>query len=217
MKIARLVGLAFAAVLAVSALFAAAASAAPEFKPSTKNAFKTTSGTSVLEGSGNTFTCSSDSSAGEITGAKTVGGVVVDFTGCKSTGSGGSNCTAKSKNTTVEGLIVTTTLKGELGTTKEATSGVGLTLTPETTKIFTELAANTCTKETKVTGSIAGEATPVGSLTTTGKLVFTVSSGKQAIKHITGTITEPELVAYTATATESTSDSVTYTKAVEVT
>jgi hypothetical protein len=226
MKIARLAGLALMAILAVSAVVASAAFAAgPEFKPSTKQVFNTTSGTSTLVGDNGaeTVTCTADSSKGEITGAMSVGKVVVHFTGCKSTGSGGSGCTIKSINgAPAAGEIVTNTLKGELGTVKttEAASGVALDLEPESGKIFTELEKTTCTKETKVTGSIAGEASPLNAKQTTGKLIFTTKSGKQAIAAVNllgAVVMEPELVAYTSTATETTNEAITFTSAVEVT
>lgn len=222
MKIARLVGLAFAAVLAVSAVVATAASAAlPEFKPSTKQSFTTTSGTSTLAGGGNEVVCTADSSTGEITGATSVGSVIVKFTGCKSSGSGGSGCAQKSVGASGTEEIVTTTLNGLLGTVKsaEAASETGLYLAPASGKKFTTLAGTTCTPESAVTGTIAGEVTPKKVSQTTGKLIFTASNKKEKIKAIgipTGEVS-PELVAFSETATESTSEEVKFTKAVEVT
>jgi hypothetical protein len=151
----------------------------------------------------------------------TVGKVVVEFTGCKSSGSGGSGCTVKSLGSAPAGTVDTNTLKGELGTVKttEAASGVALELKGESSSTFTTLEKNSCTKESAVTGAIAGEASPIGKSQTTGKLIFTVNSSKQAIKVVnllSGEV-EPELKAFTTTATEATSDAVTYTTAVEVT
>jgi hypothetical protein len=190
-----------------------------QFVPATSQKFTTTSGTSVLEAGGNTVTCSGDTSAGEITGAMSVGKIVVDFAGCKSTGSGGSNCTIKSTNTSTPGLIRTNTLRGLLGNTSEAKSGAGLDLAPEAGTTFVGLAETACTPATNVTGSIVGEVTPLETLQTTGKLIFSATGKKQVIQTF-GDLAgeqEPELVAFAATATESTSESVTYTSKVEIT
>jgi len=220
----RPVLLALVAAFATSAVTAAAASAAtPEFKPvPTKKKFTSTSGTVTFEASGNTLTCEKSATTGESTGAETLGKVIVKFTGCKSTGSGGSNCALKSKNTTTAGEILTDALDGELGTvaTTQASSGVGVLLKPATGTLWTELEANTCTHATKVTGTIAAEVATIGKKQATNKFVFATSGGSQGIKKITldsGKTAEPELVAWSEPLTMNKTDEVTFEEALEVT
>jgi hypothetical protein len=220
----RTVFLALVAVFALSAVTAASASAVtPEFKPvPTKKKFTSSSVTVTFESAGNTLTCEKSATAGEITGAKTIGKVVVKFTGCKISGSGGSNCAIKSKNTSTAGEILTDALDGELGTvsTTQASSGVGVLLKPESGTLWTELEANTCTHATKVNGSIAAEVATIGKKQATNKFVFATSGGSQGIKKITldsGKSAEPELVAWSETLTMNKTDEVSFEEALEVT
>jgi hypothetical protein len=61
--------------------------------------------------------CTGETSAGEYTGRKTVGGVIITFTGCEM---GGSKCTSAGAE---EGEVVTNTLEGVLGIEKTSTEG----------------------------------------------------------------------------------------------
>jgi hypothetical protein len=223
MKIARLVGAVFAAVLAMSAVVASAASAAePEFRAAKFPVAVT--GTSAL-GVGNTWQggvvhCRSDHFTGSvILGAHTLSGGKIIGLGC-TTILGSKECPQKTVGASGREEIVTNTLKGELGTVKtsEAVSGVGLLLEPETTKKMYLLAENECELETAVSGSIAGEISPVGSTQTTGKLVFAVTSGKQDIKEIAvlGTVKKPGLNAFSFTLTQESTESLEYAASVEV-
>jgi alpha-tubulin suppressor-like RCC1 family protein len=75
--------------------------------------------TFTLEGVGGTkLTCTSAKGTGLYTGAKTLGSVVLTFTGCAF---GGSKCSTAGANA---GELVTTTLVGELGIIKTSTEGV---------------------------------------------------------------------------------------------
>jgi hypothetical protein len=192
----------------------------PTFEPATKQKVTGTSGTAKLVAAGDSVTCSSDESSGEVSSATLIGSMVIHFAGCKSAGPEKSNCTAKSVGAS-EGAIVTSTLHAILGTTlplPESGSEVGLLLLPSSGKTITELAANTCTVATKVTGTVAGLVEPVGVSQRTEKVIFGVTSGKQNVKDIdlsTGLVA-PELVAFGAAATEETTESLTYEKAVEV-
>jgi hypothetical protein len=202
MKLSRLAGLIFLAALAISLMAAAGASAAsPLFLPSTLTIFTGDSTTGALEtASTEPVTCLSDLTTGEVTGAKTVGGVVVTFHNCSSKENGG--CSVKSTNLTgVSGLIKTEVLDGELGSVKktEATSGVGLLLLPTSGTKFVELEGPCLfVSPTPVVGTVVGEATPIGGgLTLDGRLLFQGSAGVQAIKEINvlGTIKKPLLKA----------------------
>jgi hypothetical protein len=220
MKSARLLGIVFVALLVSSVVGTSVAAAYPEFKPNAGK-FTTTAGASKLVAGANTVTCTAESSGGEITAAATVGRVVVKFTGCKSTGSGGSNCTIKSAGG-AEGEVATNTLKGELGTVKasEATSGVGLVLKPTSGTEFAKLEKNSCTAAAAVTGSVAGEASPIGSKQTTGKLIFAPGTTGEKIKEVHlcgGTTDEPELIAFSVAASQETSASVAFASATEIT
>jgi len=218
MKIARLAGLMFAAILAISLAVASVASAAPEFKPA-EGTFTGTSGVGTLKGGSETVVCAKDTNSGTISSATLAGNVLIHFLECTSSGATKSGCKVNSVGAS-EGLILTTTLHGILGTVLGNGGGVGLLLLPISGKRFVTLASNECTKETAVTGDIAGLVSPTGKSQTTGKLSFTTSNKKQLIKTIdlsSGGSVEPELVAYSATATEETEDSITFSKAIEVT
>jgi hypothetical protein len=195
---ARGVPLALVAVFAMSAVAASAASAAgPEFKPSTKQAFTGTSGTLKIEaGSSEAFYCSKGSSSGEITGASTVGSLVLTFTGCESKEKGG--CKFKSSGAKNEGEIITTPLAGELGEVKttEATSGVGLLVkTASGTEELALIEGHCLSSQWKLTGTVAAEVTPTKKLGKTVSLVFVGSKGHNKIWEIAvgGKHDKPEL------------------------
>ncbi len=207
MTLPRLVGLTFVALLALAAVMAPMASASNhEFAmlPTGSKAFTSTSGTAVLTAGTNVITCASNATSGEITQMDAVTKLKVKFVGCK-TANGGPVCTAKSVGA-AEGEIATVTLKGQLGTVKttEAATGVGLLLSPETGSKFVVIAANACTPETSVNGSVAGEISPVKKLQSTGKLIIGVTGGVQNIKSIAilGVNKSAELEAFGLAATQ---------------
>jgi hypothetical protein len=220
MKIARLVGFVLVAAMALSLAVASAAFAEPEFKP-TGGTFTGTSTTSnTLIASGNTVSCTANSTKGTISSATLAGGITVTFTGCKSSKVEGTECAVNSVGA-AEGTIVTNTLHGVLGLIlpKGSGSGVGLLLLPVTTKKFLTLVSNKCTIESAVNGNVAGEASPIGSSQTTGKLVFQRGTEGESIKSIdlsTGGTVTPELEAFGKEASQGTTESLTYSEAVEV-
>jgi hypothetical protein len=176
MKLSRLVGLIFAAVLAMSLMAVSASYATPpEFLQGIPQKFKSDSGTGKLEAAGGpVVTCLTDLNTGEVTGSKTVGNVVVIFHNCSSTASGG--CSVKSEGAPNSSLIITKTLDGELGSVKptEAASGVGLLLLPTTGTEFVKLEGECLpVSPSPVQGTVAGEVTPIGgALTLDGILTF---------------------------------------------
>lgn len=210
----RIIGLALVAVFAISAVASASALAAPEFKGEggaevKGTTFTSTSGAGKMEGT-ETIKCTASTSAGEITSATTVGKVVVTFTGCEDKG---KKC--KSSSGAASGEIKTVSLKGELGevATAEAASGVGELLTPESGSKYVSI--ESCTLfPVEVTGSVIGEVTPINTLATTGKLVYTEASKKQTIKKFVGGTTH-ELTAFGSSGLE-TSNEVTFSKKIEV-
>jgi hypothetical protein len=222
MKLARLAGAVLIAIFAMSLLAASAASAAlPEFKPAS-GTFKTLAlGLSTLTGGGNTVTCSHSTGTGEITGAMSVGKVLVKFTGCQVEIPSKATCAAKSK-TGGTGEIDTNTLSGLLGlilaTVGEFTSDVGEELFPTSGSEFTSI-VGTCISTSKVLGSVAGEVTPINTLTLIGKINFGATGGKQDITKIDllGGVMEPELEAFSSVATETTENDITFNVKTEVT
>ncbi len=223
MKIARLAGSILIATLAMSLLTASVALAEPEFKPAT-GTFAGTSGTSILSYDDGVYslTCANSVTTGAKTSSTTVGGVIVHFLSCKADGETRGGCTAKSVGA-AEGLIVTNTLSGILGLIlpKPASgSGVGLLLLPASSSIFVTLAGNACTEEAAVTGTVAGEALPINSSQLTGKLTFSGIGSKAKIKAFdpsVGATKTAKLVDFGAEASETLSESLTFSSATEVT
>jgi hypothetical protein len=203
MKLSRLVGLIFAAVLAMGLMAVSAAFASPpEFLPGTPQPFTSDSGTGQLETStGTKIKCLTDLDKGEVTGPKTVGNVVVIFHNCSSPE--GSGCSVKSEGGPNSSLIITKTLDGELGSVKPslAASGVGLLLLPTTGTVFVTLEGSCLPlSPSPVDGSVAGETTPInGPSALDGKIIFQGSgaAGVQKISEINvlGTVVKPSLKA----------------------
>ena len=227
MKLSRLAALIFLAALAISFMATAVASAAaPEFKPATKQAFTGESGTGSLETSSTTaITCTRDTITGEVTGAKTIGSVIVTFHGCQSTEKSGCSLHSTGLPTlpvSEGGLIVTHILKGELGTTAESATGVGLLLVPANGGREFVTLEGTCLllSPAPIEGTVVGEATPTEDVSKDGKLSFIGSKGTQHIKkfNLLGLAEEPKLTAL-GLLPASTTETVLalYTSAVEVT
>jgi hypothetical protein len=192
----------------------------PQFGTS-KDRFTTKTSLALLEtASTSPVDCASSVSTGEVTGAKSVGSLVVIFSGCHS--NEGAGCSVKGGGGGT-GNIITNTLDGELGTVsaKEAASEVGLLLLPTSGKTFVTLEGSCLiSSPSAVEGSVAGEVTPLYEESKTGKLIFTGTKGKQDIKdiNILGKVVEPALKALGLLASsEDTSGEVTYESAIEVT
>jgi hypothetical protein len=187
MRRMKLVALAALAVLALSAVVASAAQAEPEFKKESGSVagvtIKTTSGTGEMKaGSSIKVTCTSDESSGEVTGAKTVGSIVVTFSGCEAKEGSGEACKAGSSEGAETGTITTNSLKGKLVETEVGTK-VGLLLEPTVGTTYVTLYAKCLAlHKTTVTGSIVGEVSPLETYATTGKLEYKLSGSKQAIR-----------------------------------
>jgi hypothetical protein len=207
--------LALVALLAMSAVTASAASAAaPEFKPSTKQAFTGSTGTITIgRGSFSPVTCSKGTSTGEITGASTVGSVVLTLTGCET--KEGSGCKFKSVGAKTNGEIITKALVGELGEVKttEATSGVGLLLRPASGTEWAKIEGPCLlASPAPISGTLAAEVTPIKTLAKTSEFVFVGTSGSQGIKEITikGKVNEPKFAFDGYTASWDTTETLTF-------
>jgi hypothetical protein len=230
MKLPRIFGAAFAAMLAICLMTAVVATARqPEFQPSTTTIKATsTGGEVVLEHAltSEQLKCASH----EVTEWAIFGWRIyyrLVLKGCEAI-NGPKTCKARSTGKEFSGKsgeIITVTTKGELGevASSESTSGVGILLKPESGTVFTEVEGETsgCLIKARWEGSLAGEVTPVGQSQTTDKMIFRGSDGSESIKSITvmGTHHTPELKALSGlvTVSESAEDNVTFEQAVEVT
>jgi hypothetical protein len=220
MTLKRLITVVFAlaAISAMTAIAPTGASASSHmFNPSGPLSFAITSGPGTLEAStGERIACPTDLGSGRITGLQTFLALVI-FHGCIGHTSGGSECKAHSPGQP-EGLIHIQ-INGELGTIKGGT-GVGALLTTDLGSNFVTIEGS-CLITAAVSGTAAGEITPVGTSQTTGKLVVTGSAGKSGITEITvlGTVTKPKLTAFggLVEASESTTDENTFDGPVLVT
>jgi hypothetical protein len=176
------------AAFALTAMFAASASAEPVFLTKTvvaegvKIPFTATLGAAFLEGSvsKSKIECSGGTGHGEVTGPKTTKNNVTIFTGCKS---GTFTC----QSGATEGTIETFVLKGALNGITSSLPGVRLF--NEATGRGGELAAFNCAGGSigvKVKGSVIGSLSPAagtgpetGKLATTGKLTLAEAGGIQ--------------------------------------
>lgn len=213
MRFARLAGLLLVAVVAMSLLSVAAASAAessnPLFLPVNNQTLTGVSGPSTLKGASNTIACQKDQATGNVTSSLLVGKVFVHYLECTTTSveGGTTRCTIKSVGAEGEGLILTKELHGILGLIlSPAPLDTGILFLPVSGKIWFELAeakngAVKCNPNSKFTGSLAGLITPVGVDTTKGLLVFPAASIKKIdLTHGLG-IREPEFVSFSTVVT----------------
>jgi len=196
--------LALVAVVALSATAATGASAAPEFSKA-KDTFTTSSGESVLKGTGLTITCKKDTGSGEVI-SKTSVNAKVSFEGCK-----GEILGNKCPET------ISSSLTGELGEVAKAESAteVGL-LFKAKEGAFAEFKCGSL--NLKVEGSVAGEVTPTKSLSKTGKVVFALNGSVQKIKEIKvlGKTEKPSLKAFGLASTLQSNEENTFAEAIEV-
>jgi hypothetical protein len=212
-------GLGIVVVFATCIVAVSAASASPEFTPSTSNQFTGKSGIVAMENSaGPEIACAVSESHGEITGATTVGKVEVRYSGCTAEK---GECSAKTKGRST-GEIVLSSVKGELGTTKEAVSGVALLLEPESGTLFVEVEGSCLTGEkAEITGSVAGEVCSISPEPTIGGVAFLGENGKAAIKEVNrdnGKAVKPKLTGPLGTEASLTDpEEFEFAKAVEVT
>jgi hypothetical protein len=224
MRACRLAGVTLTTAIAICLIGASAALAAAEFNPMPESkGFETRSGASVLAAYGGLekVSCTASTSTGEITGTKTVGNVVVVFTGCTSSGFLGSGCPVESEGATHAGEVRTSVLKGELGTVAsgEAPSERALVIRPTTGKQLVAIERNGCTEEAAVSGSVAGEVERVGIRGVKNGLIFKVVGNRQAIRKVkvaSGEV-KPELTAFGTTATESSGHEWEFRESVEIT
>jgi len=175
MRRTAIVGVVLAGAVAVSAVGAGVAAAAPpEFAGSFPDAFTVTSKGATLETVGkNKGTCKAGTGSGEVTGPKTLVGSLT-WTGCKK---GTLNC----QNTSKAGVIVTGPLAGTLGFITEKPKVVGLDLSSPTGG---QLFSFTCGEDStvEVYGSVIGRVSVKEPIT----VKFTQKEGHQHFTHLLG-------------------------------
>jgi hypothetical protein len=172
-----------AAVIAVSAMTAGAAAAAPpEFSPPFPNAFASTSKAMTVETVGGLkVRCKADTNKGEITGPATAA-MTISFTACTIPG---ARCQSPNG---LPGEIVTQPLLGTLGYITRAPKEVGLDLSEPTGG---PMIVFFCGEDllVEVFGSVVGKITPLNKTIAVGshiKLKFAQAGGHQAIKMLLG-------------------------------
>jgi hypothetical protein len=188
----------------VSLASASAQAAAPEWFQkgavlSHSVAFTSTGGKSVLRFDEIALECSAEKSSGTIEPPNKEKGVVIVLTGCSAM-NGGETCSFHSKGAR-EGEIVTEPLAGRLGSVahEQAASEVGLLLEEENEsgkRQFARLEGRCLEVPLTLTGSVAGEVTPVLSEQASSKLTFARVGSKQAIRRIVvnGVVKNPAML-----------------------
>jgi len=223
MKIARLSGLLLVALLAMSLVSVATASAAgstnPLFVPANGQAATGVSGVSTLTTPSASITCKKDTATGNITSSLLLGKVFVHYLECTSTLFGHTNaCTVKSEGAPEKGLIQTKELHAILGLLLPSLE-TGLLFLPVVPTRFVKIEAGEgtgeCTPETLVTGNVLGLVTPVGVKTKTGEIRFPAGS-EIDLTHGLGKV-KAGLNAFAETASLSQIENVTFGEETEVT
>ncbi len=207
MRTIKILGLSLLATAAVGAVASPAAWAKPEFlekngKELVKKKFTFSGGESKLVASTKlVITCKKGEGSGEVVTKeenKRVTKTKMIFKECSAENESGETCKPKSKGGT-EGKIESNELKGELGevAAAEAASEVGLKFEPISGKAYTTLEGKCLpSSPAPVEGSLICEVTPVGTLSTEGKLICKISSEKQKIKKFKGETGTHELKAF---------------------
>jgi len=219
MKVIRLAGLAIVAVLAVSLAVASTASAGVYlFSPGSVGAtFTGLSLAGTLRAGGNSIECKDDVNAGTIANVHLLGPFDIKFTSCVSNGQTLSGCAANSPGA-AEGEILTKTVHALLGLVLPAVGlGLGgLLVLPTSGKVFVTVEANNCTKETTITGSVAGllEDNQGGHLILEALVLF-IPKDITKIDTLNGLV-EPLLTAFSEEATLETVEHLTFNRDVLV-
>ena len=250
MKRSKNIGPALVAVFAVGAMTATAASAAaPEFfhcvakaggafaagcenagsgfaketvKTGSSIKFTDKEGLSKLNAKAETsLSCPADTSKGEITGPKSIAGVVVRFTGC--TAKEGMQPGCKSNSTHQgPGIIETNVLKGTLGGASETKTGAqvpGESFVPVGSEFATIEAPCLATKVFEVTGGVIGEVKPIKTMQRTGELIFACKPAGSTVQKLAFLDAGPETVprVFAAAACFESNDEITFAENIEIT
>jgi hypothetical protein len=128
-------------------------------------------------GGGKKIACESSAFKGEFTGAKEVGSVVAELSGCRETASEAPCRSAES------GKIVTSKLKGEIGYLDKEAMTVGLSLEPAEGSLFASFKCESGSVKNTFEirgGAIAQITSPLKELSLEGELQYEQKEGEQA-------------------------------------
>lgn len=232
MKTARLAGIMFVVVAAMSLTAVSSASAGNPLFRSADGFF----GYLILDISGPTtlrtpsnflIRCEKDLLHGLVFSSLLIGNATLHYLGCTwLLGPGGANGCPVITPGFPAGLIIYNTLHGILGLILPS-GHVGILFLPQSTKTLVTLAESTntakevCSEEGSITGNFAGEISPVGTLGTSDKIVVALTNGTQNITDIDLThglgLVVPKIVAYTTTAALEQTEEGSYAEVTEVT
>jgi hypothetical protein len=159
-----------------------ASAALPEFLPAS-GTFLSTSGTVTLAtASGTELKCTSDKEKGLIAGSESVVDILSTLYGCVENVFG-SACSTSGEPS---GLITTRVLSGLFGYINKSSKSIGLDLAPASGTEFVEFNCAGGLVKLKARGSIIGQATPINTKTTSGKLTYKKSGAKQEFTKFEG-------------------------------
>jgi hypothetical protein len=236
MKMLRLAGLLFVAVVAMGIVGVSSAAAElgnPLFTSKTGSfgqKLKAEGGESVLVANGLEAACEKNVATGEVSNALLIGNILIHYLGCRwRKGENGNNgCLANSTEQT-GGLLLTNTLHAILGLILPSRQ-TGLLFLPSSGKTFvtflkseapTEGTGTSCSVETAVTGNVAGAIEPALSFQTTFKILIGLSVGLPTSKDFDLThglgLVVPKLVAFGATGGLQQTESAELSAAIEIT
>lgn len=182
MSMHRLFGL-IAALVAVSCLEgvspASAASSSPLFAPASGQLVVGTSGLTIISldlPRGEYIDCTSSVFHGLVSSSLLLGNASLRYLGCTSSSTTKSGCPVEGLTGGLPGLLSTETLHGILGLILPS-GETGILLLPVTGTAFIGIEGNECTFSALILGSLIGLLTPVGTRSTTGKIIFSLSGG----------------------------------------
>jgi hypothetical protein len=212
MKTIRLAGLTLTVTLAITLTAATTALANAHFRwGDIGSSFTGLSGTVAFRATAGTvplFQCNKDTSSGSITSLDLIGNLSIHFLECAERNTKEESCEVESVGAS-RGLVLFTGLHALLGLIlPRSGSGVGLLVLPGTGHVFTTIRGTECAEESALTGSFAGEVTPVARAATLTSVTFALTAGNQNIKDIDilGSNVKPGLtflsIAYTVTTLE---------------
>jgi hypothetical protein len=230
MRLVRLAGLLFVAVVAVCCVVMGSAFADPGnplFRPASG---QTVTGTSTAESalvSGALEARCKENKvvSGNVVNSLLIGNIVIHYLGCTWTkGEQTSGCEANSVGES-GGLILTNTLHAILGIILPS-GETGALFLPQKGTSFVSFAEATkgelkCAEDSTVSGNVVGLVAPFGSKQLTGKVIVGLAGAVQAVKDFDLThglgLVVPRLVMFSQTAALDQSDAVTFGVATEVT
>lgn len=148
--------------------------------------FNATSGEVTFEmGKGLRIVCKAGKDEGQISGAKTVGKVLVTLTGCEE-----ASFKSACETGGTAGEIKLGELQGELGYTNKSTKTVGLLLRPASGETVASFSCPGDIIHNQIKGSFIGKVWQVNKMSKSGELQYRQESGKQEFTKFEGGATD---------------------------